>query len=87
MKINSYEDLKKYQDEIEFAKKTLRIKAEKETFNYILNNFENDTEININEIKSILKKYGFKKKTAVVKTKTKIKVKETEPEKLNAITN
>ena len=75
MKINSYEDLKKYADELEFAKKTLRLKAEKETFNYILYNFENDIEINVNDIKNILKKFGFKKKTAA-KTKTKSKPKE-----------
>ena len=87
MKINSYEELKKYQDELEFAKKNLRLKAEKETFNYVLNSYENDIEININDIKNILKKYGFKKKT-VVKTKTKSKSKSTaEQEELNAITN
>lgn len=87
MKINSYEDLKKYQDEIEFAKRNLRLKAEKETFNYLLNSYENDIEIDLNEIKSILKKYGFKKKTATIKTKTKIKIKSKEAEELNAITN
>ena len=87
MKINSYEDLKKYQDEIEFAKRNLRLKAEKETFNYLLNSYENDIEIDLNEIKSILKKYGFKKKTTTIKTKTKIKIKSKEAEELNAITN
>ena len=85
MKINNYEELKKYQDELENAKKTLKIKAEKETFNYILTNYENGAEIDSNELKNILKKYGFKKKTAVVKTKTKSKSKEAE--ELNAITN
>ena len=83
MKINSYEELKKYQDELEFAKKNLRLKAEKETFNYVLNSYENDVEINVNDIKNILKTYGFRKKTAV-KTKTKAKPKEAEQD---AITN
>jgi ABC-type microcin C transport system permease subunit YejB len=87
MKINNYEELKKYQDELENAKKTLKIKAEKEIFNYILSNYESNAEIDSNEIKNILKKYGFRKKT-IVKTKTKAKSKSTaEQEELNAITN
>ena len=83
MKINSYEDLKKYAVELENAKRNLRLKAEREVSNYVINNFENDVEINVNDIKNILKKYGFKKKT-IVKTKNKIKSKETEQD---AITN
>jgi hypothetical protein len=87
MKINSYEDLKKYAVELENAKRNLRLKAEREVSNYVINNFENDVEINVNDIKNILKKYGFKKKT-IVKTKTKSKSKSTaEQEELNAITN